>query len=415
MKVLLCQKGKKLWSKPLTGGEWRECPYSLHLDARRVKALELQGGRRYLFLFHDAPGGGIHSGLDTVLIYDLSRNEWLPPTPARAMAAGHQEEVHWQTMNGPRSCTAPLKAWVLEASMDYVARATQKSAILQVDSGDELLDFPQYPADYADTCGWLLDAEDWAAGPMAVTLPDDAAWGNGTWSMVIARGALEDKPELQVDMAPRIYLLEDDADLRLWVSRRIDDLNAGLQPPTFESQSLPVKHPWKQCFNRSIMTLAFRCIHAPVAYRTSMLTEEKGIGICSKGDTFFAKRVTANDGSLWLCNESKNLFLPLMHPKKKTEMFQEVHYTCTGTVQARSTPEISNTSEAWVKKGQSISALPVLWHPGWLIEAESKLYYPVNDPEMGDVIFKAFKAPKAPGDDVERGQVGQAFRVLGGL
>ena len=36
---------------------------------------------------------GIPSGLDTVLMYDLCRNEWRPPTAARATAAGHQEEV----------------------------------------------------------------------------------------------------------------------------------------------------------------------------------------------------------------------------------------------------------------------------------------------------------------------------------
>lgn len=280
MRVLLCQRGDKLWSKPLTGGEWRECPYRLHLDVRRVKALELLGGRRYLFLFQEVQG--IPSGLDTVLMHDLCRNEWRPPTAARATAAGHQEEVNWQTMNGPRS-TAPLKAWVLEASMDYVVlmapvcrdgfqRVPEKDnytalyfigcrgeevihhlpclvhkltvqrydryMLLVKDSGDELLDFAEYPADYVDTCGWLLDAEDWAAGPLPVLLPsDNAAWGYGTWSMVIARGALEDKPDLRLDMAPRIYLLEDDADLRIWTTRRIDDLNAGLQPPTFESRS----------------------------------------------------------------------------------------------------------------------------------------------------------------------------------
>eukprot|EP00438_Fugacium_kawagutii_P007642 Skav216795 [mRNA] locus=scaffold2110:1480:2181:- [translate_table: standard] len=150
------------------------------------------------------------------------------------------------------------------------------------------------------------------------------------------------------------------------------------------------------------MTLAFRCLQGSVAYRTSTVMAEKSEAICSKGETFFGKRVTAKDGSLWLCNESKNLFLPLVHPEKKTEMFEEVHYTCTfkGTVQARDSPELSDTCEAWVKNGQSISALPVFEQPGWLIEADSKLYYPMNNPKAGDAIFEAFKAT----GDVEQGR-----------
>ncbi|CAK9093573.1 unnamed protein product, partial [Durusdinium trenchii] len=50
------------------------------------------------------------------------------------------------------------------------------------DFGDELLDYPEYPADYADTGAWLLRVEDWAAPPMAVLLPSDhLAWGCGVW------------------------------------------------------------------------------------------------------------------------------------------------------------------------------------------------------------------------------------------
>ena len=148
------------------------------------------------------------------------------------------------------------------------------------------------------------------------------------------------------------------------------------------------------------MTLAFRCVEASVAYRTSKAMAEKSESVCSKGDAFFGKRLTAKDGSLWLSNESNALFLPLVHPKLNHRMFEEVHYTCTfkGTVQARSSPEVSDTSESWVKTGQSISALPVPEHPGWLIEADSKLYYPMNHPKTGDAIFKRWNA-KA--DDLE--------------
>ncbi|CAK9019760.1 unnamed protein product, partial [Durusdinium trenchii] len=82
----------------------------------------------------------------------------------------------------------------------------------------------------------LLRVEDWAAPPMAVLLPSDhLAWGCGVWSMVIARGALEDRPDLRLDMAPRIYLLEDDADLRLWTTSRIDGLDS-LGPSESRSQ-----------------------------------------------------------------------------------------------------------------------------------------------------------------------------------
>eukprot|EP00438_Fugacium_kawagutii_P009375 Skav231281 [mRNA] locus=scaffold161:80488:80949:+ [translate_table: standard] len=93
---------------------------------------------------------------------------------------------------------------------------------------------------------------------------------------------------------------------------------------------------------------------------------------------------------------------------RKKRMFEEVHYTCTftGTVQARSTPELSNC-EAFVKNGQGISALPAVEHQGWLLEAGSKLYYPINNPKtiQNWRCFKAFKAIGASGTgDVEQGK-----------
>eukprot|EP00438_Fugacium_kawagutii_P031519 Skav224972 [mRNA] locus=scaffold560:8649:8870:+ [translate_table: standard] len=57
--------------------------------------------------------------------------------------------------------------------------------------------------------------------------------------------------------------------------------------------------------------LAFRCVQAPVAYRTSMVMAERSETVCMHGDTFFGKQVTARDGSLWLSVESNNLFLPI--------------------------------------------------------------------------------------------------------
>lgn len=79
-------------------------------------------------------------------------------------------------------------------------------------------DLPQYPAHDWCTAAWLLDVHDWAAPPTTVLLPVEEPWANGAWSLVISRGALPERPELQLDMAPRIYLLEDDADLRLWAT-----------------------------------------------------------------------------------------------------------------------------------------------------------------------------------------------------
>ena len=62
-----------------------------------------------------------------------------------------------------------------------------------------------------------------------------------------------------------------------------------------------------------------------------------------------------------------------------------------------------------MKTGQSISALPVPEHPGWLIEADSKLYYPMYHPNTGDAIFKA--TGNAQNADLEKGN-GQAVDAM---
>eukprot|EP00438_Fugacium_kawagutii_P008099 Skav222120 [mRNA] locus=scaffold1181:543605:544714:- [translate_table: standard] len=153
----------------------------------------------------------------------------------------------------------------------------------------------------------------------------------------------------------------------------------------------------------AMLLTAFRCIQAAVAYRTSMVMAETSKKTCFHGNTFFGRRMRAKDGSLWLFVESNNLFLPLVHPEEQNLMFEEVHYTCTlsGNVQARNTPKLSDTCEVWVKKGQSISALPAPEHPGWLI-THNKVYYPMNNPRTGEAIFEAFKATSGTGD-VEQG------------
>eukprot|EP00439_Symbiodinium_sp_Y106_P011738 s8868_g1.t2 len=286
LKVLLCGRDGQLWSKPVVGGQWCPCPYGVHVNMSRIKAFELLGGDRYVFFFQDGHGG-ICAGPDAVLMYDLQRNKWSPPTSARATRGGHQEEVHWQPLCAAQS-GEPLKddarveklcAWILEASMDYVVllapvtrdgfqrgchqeghtalyfishtgqelvhhlpcdlwRMTVQRyndyVLFVKDFGDEALDFPDYPSDHPFTAGWLLAADDWTASPMAVTLPTDHPdWGGSAWSLVIARGALEETPDRRLDMAPRIYLIEEDAGLRIWVTRRIGELHSGWQPPTW--------------------------------------------------------------------------------------------------------------------------------------------------------------------------------------
>jgi len=110
--------------------------------------------------------------------------------------------------------------------------------LLVKDFGDEAQDMPDYPADYPVTAGWLLAADSWSSQPLAVMPPaDHAEWCGSAWSMVIARGAVEDVPDKRLDMAPRIYLLEEGGGARLWATRRIDELASGLQPPTFQSRS----------------------------------------------------------------------------------------------------------------------------------------------------------------------------------
>ena len=139
--------------------------------------------------------------------------------------------------------------------------------------------------------------------------------------------------------------------------------------------------------SHSMSLLAWKCVQPSVAYRTTWSMSEKSELICSQGDSFFGKSLTASDGSKWLCNEANGLFLPLVHPETKKQMFEEQCWECVfkGTVKGRKTPEISDVSETMVKSGTTISALCVPQHPGWLLEAENKLYYPMNHPDTAAI------------------------------
>ena len=108
------------------------------------------------------------------------------------------------------------------------------------------------------------------------------------------------------------------------------------------------------------------------------------------GDTFFGQSVTAPDGTLWLVNETNGLFLPLVQPETQTLLFEEVSWEClhNGTVRGRQTPNLPDMSETVIETGHVISALPVPEHPGWLIEAGSKIHFPMHHPQTGVVLFK---------------------------
>ena len=127
-----------------------------------------------------------------------------------------------------------------------------------------------------------------------------------------------------------------------------------------------------------------------VAYRTSTTLTEKSGSTCSEGDTFVGQSVTAQDGTLWLVNETNGLFLPLVHPETQTLLFEEVSWEClhNGTVRGRQTPNLPDMSETVIETGHVISALPVPEHPGWLIEAGSNMYFPMHHPQTGVVLFK---------------------------
>mmetsp|Transcript_64618 Transcript_64618/g.114941 ORF Transcript_64618/g.114941 Transcript_64618/m.114941 type:complete len:556 (-) Transcript_64618:113-1780(-) len=268
LKVLLCEVDGNLWSKPATGGEWRECPFNLDFQLARTEAFEVMGGQRYVFFFRSMGSAG--GGSDSVLIYHVGRNEWTLPSSSRPTASAHQGEVRWETLRGPKPSPAPLKAWLLEANLDYIVLlAPVASDGMQRDKQDDhavvhFLDCDgqvvshhlpcsigrlsvQRYSNYmlfvkADevgkesnssvlheekTAGWLWAVSDVAVPPLPVMLPDGPEWSHRAWSMVLARGLAQEfsaAPNLQLDTAPRLYLLEEEPSIRLWASRRVDDI-----------------------------------------------------------------------------------------------------------------------------------------------------------------------------------------------
>eukprot|EP00930_Biecheleria_cincta_P004263 TRINITY_DN105161_c0_g1_i1.p1 TRINITY_DN105161_c0_g1~~TRINITY_DN105161_c0_g1_i1.p1 ORF type:complete len:568 (+),score=69.68 TRINITY_DN105161_c0_g1_i1:33-1736(+) len=275
LKVLLCKREGRLWTKPVTGGDWRECPFDLDFQLLRTEAIELLGGDRYLFLFR-GPGAGA-GGLDSVLFYKVVKNEFVALASERPTARGHGGEVQWQPLRGEKVAPAPLKAWLLEGCLDYVmllapvsrdghqrgvdqnvhtavhfigtdgkevvhhlpcsaeklsAQRYQKHFLFakdfDEDAGDERSSVRHdISPEYNETAGWLLDAEDASVPPLPVLLPiSHSQWGGAAWSLVLARGTAEElapSTHLRFDAAPRIWMLEEGPVLRLWATRRVDD------------------------------------------------------------------------------------------------------------------------------------------------------------------------------------------------
>ncbi|CAE7323615.1 KIF3C [Symbiodinium sp. CCMP2592] len=165
---------------------------------------------------------------------------------------------------------------------------------------------------------------------------------------------------------------------------------------------------------------AWRCVVGPsntVAYRTSTTMCEKEGSVCSGGDTFFGKSVTAEDGSLWLWKESEGLFLPLLYPQTKVPMFEKVcwEYIFDVMVMGRKSPTLSDMSENSIKTGETISALPVSEHPGWLMDADSRLYFPQHHPRSGVLLWRAKPTSCWPDDSSLLRQARDIQQLAGGF
>ncbi|CAE7027292.1 unnamed protein product [Symbiodinium natans] len=144
---------------------------------------------------------------------------------------------------------------------------------------------------------------------------------------------------------------------------------------------------------------------------------EKEGSVCSGGDTFFGKSVTAEDGSLWLWNESKGLFLPLLHPQTKVPMFEKVCWECICDVMVvgRKAPNVSDVSETSIEAGETISALPVSEQPGWLMDADSRLYFAQHNPCTGVFLWKEKPTPCWPDDASLVRQAHEIQQLAGGF
>lgn len=277
LKVLVCNHQDGLWAKQDVGGAWSCCPFLLPEEYETVEAFEIENGDRYYLVL--VPEGGLGQEV-TLLHYDVRRGQWLPAVgPARVLPYGHEgaPAEPWRatatSLNGIGP-SLPTKGWILECSatgmvlltavgVDGVQYGTEEdvhAAIHFIGDGGQVIShhlpcsayqltihrYDSYvlfvkespdgeeglaeEGDVAEVAAWLLSVDDVAVPPMPVVLPSpEEGWWGGAWSIVLVRGSLQDSDlmsQLGLDMAPRLYLLEDGPFLRLWASRRVDE---GLQ------------------------------------------------------------------------------------------------------------------------------------------------------------------------------------------
>jgi len=121
---------------------------------------------------------------------------------------------------------------------------------------------------------------------------------------------------------------------------------------------------------------------------------DKDEKICQPNEQFFANMQVAQDGVTWLAREDQ-LFLPAQHPETKAWLFQEVTWACgQNAVQFRIAPDMCGEKhEMIVQPGSVLSALPVPTAPGWLQDAATKMFVPMNHPNTGQPLFSQGGAP----------------------
>lgn len=126
---------------------------------------------------------------------------------------------------------------------------------------------------------------------------------------------------------------------------------------------------------------AYTCVQA-TGYLTAMnMAAEQNGTQCSVGEAFFGELSTLETGS-FILNTSNGLYLP-------ASACQELTWICVAPsgVACRHSADLANKSEAMVQHGNRISAIMVPGSAGWLQEAASKMYVPMNHPTTGDALF----------------------------
>jgi len=294
--VLMCERDGALWARPQIGSEWRECPFAIAgLNLAKAKAFELCEGEKYVVLFPSSDT--CEHGLSQVLLFDARLNRWSPPAGAsRGGAGAGRPPVEFRPVPGGAAKPAPLHAWLIESTPQYVlliAPVSRDGAqrgstgahsalhfigldaevvshhlhcnperltvqryadhflfakdadVHPAERPDDCLDDDWQP-DYPSIAGWLLAVENVAVPPLEILLPADRlTWGQSPtdWSLGMARGAVEELAQShhqKYDAHPRLYLM--DPEFRLWASRRVDDAFDTLyQRTTFDGPQL-VRH-----------------------------------------------------------------------------------------------------------------------------------------------------------------------------